>query len=310
MKYCKLRFCAKSAFSNLFTADQVWGQMVWAISALEGEAAATKFVEDFDEVPPFVLSAMMPEGFLPRVVLPPMQSKEKMNAVEERKARERVKSNKKRKWIPINTLLEVQDNIALLSQKEIPGKKDQEVIQPVNEVHVSLDRTTNTPFEDGGLYNQQYYISTKPLIVYVRLDRDETEWSAWLKKICKYLEAVGIGGDRTVGKGSFSISVEELDESEQKLFDYKGGNAWISLSRCAGRNLKPLYYTISLYAGITGGSLTEAKTYNKYPVLYYEPGSLFDAGGGTGSLLHHVQEDPRICSYGYLFPLPVRSIGE
>jgi hypothetical protein len=37
MKYIKLNLKSKSGFSNLFTADQIWGQMVWAISDLESD---------------------------------------------------------------------------------------------------------------------------------------------------------------------------------------------------------------------------------------------------------------------------------
>jgi CRISPR type III-A-associated RAMP protein Csm4 len=300
MKYIKINLNTKSGFSNLLAADQIWGQMVWGISDLEGKDEATKFVDSFEDTPPFILSSMMPLGYFPKIMLPTLNKNkdEKLSKSEEANNRRLAKSNKKMDWIPVDLLLKNQKEISNLSLVEIKNKPK---ITRVNDVRSSIDRETGIPFKEGGLFNQPFLFSENSFVIYVKILKEDDKYEKLINKLVDYFKAVGLGGDRNVGKGNFDMTISNLDKKEQQLFDYEAGNLYTTLSRCSGSDLEPLNYQINVYSGITGGSLTENKTFNKYPVVYFEPGSTF--AKGQGSLIHNVHIDSKICSYGYAFPL-------
>lgn len=302
MKYLKLKLRTKSGFSNLFTADQIWGQMVFAISDLKGFEEASKFVENFDSNPPFLISNMYPEGYLPRAVLPPIKTNSSISSSfdEEKKNRELAKKNKKKTFVPIKTFLQCQDDISKLKFANFESSPN---IRVINEVRSSISRKTGFPHtqEGGGVFNQTFYYSQDVFNIYIKLIDTSDEGIKLLEEIILYLNMVGIGGDRSIGKGAFNITLSEVNEDEKILFSYDKGNAYMSLSRCSGKDLNPLYYQIQYYFGMVGAKLDEKRTLNKYPVIYFEPGSLFLSG--KGELLHNVHTDSRICSYGYSFPI-------
>lgn len=305
MKNLKLNLKCKSGFSNLFTADQIWGQMVCAIGEMKGDDEASKFVEEFKANPPFLISNMLPEGFLPRPVLPPFKrdNNEKISVKEEQEFRLLAKSNKKKNWIPIDVFIKNQKNINQLKLAKI-GDNQPEIIK-INEVRSSIDRHTGAPFERGGVFNQTFLFSDNNFVIYLQMLREEEKWSNILDEIVDYFNIVGLGGDRNVGKGNFNILIEELDSIEKKLFEYREGDFYMTLSRCSGEDLNPLYYQMKYYFGIVGSNISDKKTFNKYPVVYFEPGSIFKKG--NGSILENVHTDSRICSYGYSFPLYLSS---
>lgn len=299
MKNLKLKLKTKSGFSNLFTADQVWGQMVFAISDLKGEKEASKFVESFDKNPPFLISNMMPENFFPRVILPPFKKdiNDNKTVQDEKKNRALAKKSKKNSWVPLEIFLKHQKNINELKLEVIEKKPE---LLKINEVRSSIDRKKGIPFEStGGVFNQNFIYSNSSFVIYIRL-LDES-FNSTLYEIVSYLNLVGLGGDRSVGKGNFDIKVEALNEIEENIFSYNQGNAYMSLSRCSGENLIPLYYNIDYYFGIVGSNFDDKKSYNKYPIIYFEPGSIFSKGDGM--IIHNVHINPKICSYGYSFPI-------
>ena len=301
MKYIKLNLKSKSGFSNLFTADQIWGQMVWAISDLESDIEATNFVELFINDPPFLISNMFPQDYLPRVVLPPVKigKDKKVPFQEERENRRKAKTNKKKNWIPIEVFMKYQNDIDQLKIAQIDNNNIK--IKEINEIRSSINRVTGIPFKDGGLFNQTFLYSDNSFVIYLKILKDEEIWIKKINNIITYFNLVGLGGDRNIGKGNFEIKINDLNDIEYQIFNFKEGNVYTSLSRCSGQDLEPLYYKLDYYSGIIGGNLDESKAYNKYPILYFEPGSIFVKG--KGSILKDVHTNNKICSYGYSFPL-------
>lgn len=299
MKYLKLKLKTKSGFSNLFTADQIWGQMVCAISALKGPTEVSKFIDQFDKNPPFLISNMFPEGYLPRIILPPFKrnQNEKISLQDEKKNRALAKKNKKRTYIPIEVFLKYQKDIDKLKLAIIDKSPE---IYSLNEVRSSIDRMSGRPIE-GGVFNQTFLYSAHPFVIYLKIINDSPGTICTIKDIVSYLNLVGLGGDRNVGKGNFEILLEELNENENKLFSFKDSDLYMTISRCSGKDLEPMYYQMNYYFGIVGSSIGERKTFNKYPVVYFEPGSVFK--NGNGCILHNVHTDSKICSYGYSFPI-------
>lgn len=295
MGYVKLRFQPLSRFSELFTADQLWGQMVWAVSDLHGEEAATTFVDAFKEKPPFLISAMMLDGYLPT----PCLTHASVSSSEHQKIE---KHNKKCAWVSLTDFSLLQQGTNVFFTKEFPLDV-QEKIREVTEVHVSINRKTFTA-EDGGLYNQQVMDSHIPLCAYVRYLDDENLWQEKIGEVVAYWNKIGLGGDKNVGKGQFLIDQLSLTEQEKSIFAFSQGNCFMTLSKTFGNDLVPLFYQVEVYEGIVGGGWGEnGRYYRKKPILQFLPGSLFKSG--VGSLAQKMSIEPRICTYGYAMPVPI-----
>lgn len=300
MKFAKIVFKPLSPFSRLFTADQLWGQMVWAINELEGEDKASAFVKEFIDNPPFLISAMIPSGYLPRPVLPPIVSKNCLSEDEERKNREKAKKNKTNHWIPLDIFSLIQDDYSKISSIEIEKQPN---FNEFKETHASINRQTLSAL-DGGLYNVSYLDTKEDLVVYLRFIDDVETSLPLIKRVISHWEKVNIGGDRAVGRGVFKISIEKLSTLEESIFN-KDYVSFMTLSRCFGNDLIPNYYNLSVYSGIVGNGNTNGNLYfNKQPIIGFEQGSIFSSG--RGCLGQNVNTDDRVCSYGYAFPIPFR----
>ena len=300
MEYVKICMHPRSPFSNLFTADQIWGQMVWAVSAMQGEKEAETFVDEFSDAPPFLVSMMLPKGVLPIPMVKPV--KPEGNDELDAQARKLLKHNKKCKWLTFEQFKAFQTDPKLLSKIEL---QDSFSFSSITETHVAINRLTNAPLK-GQLYNANYFSSKgSEFVIYLSFLRDEESWKNRIIEIVSYLSRIGLGGDKAVGRGIFEMELKELTKEEQEVFSVHS-NRFMTLSRCSGSNLVAMEYRVSLYTGIVGGSLSgnEGKgLFNKYPVLFFEPGSVFTSG--TGCLLSDVHPDTRIKTYGYAFPVPL-----
>ncbi|MGB4407802.1 MAG: RAMP superfamily CRISPR-associated protein [Sphaerochaeta sp.] len=306
MDYYKIQMKAKSPFSELFTADQIWGQIVWAISDMKGTQRADSFVKEFLDSPPFLLSMMMPEGLLPIPILPPvLRDVSEGDNKAESEARKRTKKNKKCKWLTLEQFLQLQSNSSCFAEMDL-DLRFQHIPGQTQETKVSIDRFTNSQI-DGSLHSLTYEFSDCPFVIYLAIDPERPDILEELGPILDFLSKVGIGGDRSVGRGIFDMKMVQVSDTEQSLFSFDQVNTFMTLSRCFGRDLVPLSYRVSAYSGIVGRSLEgrgNVQLFNKKPILGYDEGSVFSAG--RGGLATGIHPDPRVCSYGYAFPIPIR----
>lgn len=298
MKYIKLNLTTRSGFSNLLTADQIWGQMVWAISDLKSPDDASQFVREFINNPPFLISSMLPQNYLPKIILPPIKRDEtNISEDEEVENRRIAKSNKKKSWIPIDVFSKYQKNISKIKLATFTA---QPVIKSVNEIRTSIDRETWVA-NKGGLFNQNYLYSEEVFVIYLKILNEDEKWIKTIKDIVNYFNVFGLGGDKNVGKGNFNILINDLSKVELQIFNYSNGDFYTTLSKCSGKDLVPLYYQLDYYFGITGRSMDNNKSFNKFPALYYNLGSIFSKG--SGQILENVHANSKVCSYGYSFPI-------
>lgn len=301
MEYSKILMQAKSPFSGLFTADQMWGQFVWAIAHSEGADRAEEFVTEFLEKPPFLVSAMMPEGYFPIPMLPPKRTTDVKFDPE---ARKRTKRNKKLHWLSFSDFAKVQRDYRYLSTADLDISGSPEITE-ISETKVSIDRLTNSQV-DGSLHTLSYLYARNPFVVYLAFPDGEKGQKERIEKILSFLSLDGLGGDRSVGRGVFSLDFCPVSKEEQALFSFDRGNAFMTLSRCFGKDLHPLYYSVTAYAGIVGGhpeGNMQTGMFNKKPIIGYEPGSVF--ASGSGCVVRDIHPDKRIASYGFAFPVPL-----
>jgi len=300
MKIVKLVFSPRSPFSRLMTADQLWGQMVWAVSDLDGEESAGRLVSEFKSTPPFLVSAMMPNGFMYRPCLPPVTPDCSVPHDVQREERQKAKSNKSMKWLSVENFAELQKNPVCINSISFEASPE---LHDRRETHVGISRLDLSAI-DGQLFNVSYKSSESELVCYIKLLRDEERYLKLVERTIALWEKVNLGGDRNVGRGVFRIRLDELDASEKAVFDRKA-SGFMTLCRCSGDDLVPLRYTLSVYAGIVGCGINSGNNqtyYNKKPVVGFEPGSVFSSG--MGSLVCNVNTDDRVCTYSYAFPIP------
>lgn len=276
-----------TSFSDLFTSDQLWGQMIWAISDLYGEEAATEAVAKFKENPPFLISSVMLDDYLPKpLYVDSLPAKDP----------EIQKHNKKVKWLNYDEFKLLQKDCAAFSSKKLMLKSG--LIKETNEIHVSINRETFTSLEEGGLYNARYLYSDNPICFYISYEALSEKWSRYLNEILKYWEMTGLGGDKNVGHGQFKVSLLDITPVEKEIFEYRDSDFFISLSESFGQDIVPVNYSIDVYSGITGRAI-EGK-YRKSPILRYKTGSLFLEGKGQIAENTGVHSS---CSYGLCFPI-------
>ena len=301
MEYYKIILEPQSPFSQLFTADQVWGQIIWAINYLYGEEEATNLVSLFEYDPPFLVSSMIPYGYLPNPILPPNRQNCVGKNEKEVEARKKAKKIKKQEWLSLKRFSEVQNDINSIYNDE-PELFSVD-LNKITEIHATIDRLQNKTLQNG-LYNSQYITSNSKFVIYLCLKRDFKFWMDKFIEILEYLEKTHLGGDRNIGRGYFKIKLKELNELETKIFECKNCNKVMTISRCFGSNIKPFSYRVSVYAGITGNNgNSNFSALNKKPIIYLENGSILDEG--IGNIAHPVSRNSKICSYGYVFPIPI-----
>lgn len=296
MKYQKLVIRFTSPFTSLPSANQLFGQLVWAVSGLYGEAKASSLVEQWKENPPFFLSEAVPEGYLPVPVLPIRE-----RATQDSATRAKAKQNKKRAWIALSDFRVLQRDTSKFT--EIVFQKGPS-LQEISETHVQIDRLTGRA-SDGQLYTARYLSTPTPVIAYVRWNTESEALASLLQDVCAYWSQVGLGGDRNVGRGSCSVSLEALSETEMSLLSYKDteDGPFMTLSRCSGEDLldHAIAYRMDAYSGITGPR--NDGLFNKKPVIGFLAGSTFTSG--KGCIVTDIHPDKNVCMYAYAFPLHV-----
>lgn len=289
----KIRLTPKTGFSDVFSADQLFGQFIWAISDLHGEQVASDLLAKLIEKPGLLFSACMPEGFFPFANY--------LNGFADGGS-ELGKHNKKCKWIRIEDFSVFQKEPFKFGTTLLDLVGNQVIISS-SEAHVSIDRNTLSSKEKG-LYNKQYLYSDLPLCFYLSIDDDQIGfWSSYIMDVCDYWSHVGLGGDKNTGHGQFEVELLDPNAIENEVFLFDKGDAFISLSCCFGLDLNPVNYLVDVYSGIMGRGKTGSTRYRKMPIVRFLEGSLFLSG--VGEIKQGTGCSNDICSYGYAFPVRV-----
>lgn len=303
----RIKFKPGSPSGSDITSDLLFGHLIWAYYYMKGDAEVAELIERFIEDPPFLLSSGFPDGYLPSPVIPPQRWKDisEKTKVELKKSREEDKLRKKLKWLSCNDWTTVQGNMEGLYKLPLA-----ESLPEYGQIAITrnmINRDTNR-VQDGNLFTETYLTSTFQQTVYIFV-RDAQFDRSWFVPLLEYLECNGIGRDRSVGKGRFSITIYDLDDVERKLFEYRG-KSFISLSPTGGGKLDPLAYNLITKYGRVGDRFSQLgingkKIINKNPIVLYNQGASFKDTGETiyGRIIGDIHPDSRIVHYAYAFPL-------
>ncbi|MCX7679131.1 MAG: type III-A CRISPR-associated RAMP protein Csm4 [Spirochaetes bacterium] len=304
MKQYKFVLKPRSFFSTIFASDTIFGTVCWYVRYLAGEDALVSMLRDFESDPPFLISSLIPRGFLPRPLLP-FSLKEKSEDID------KSKKLKKIKWIPIELFSTYQNNYNSdkIAEKEDLFRKEEEIAAKLQAVEVtrnSISRETGTVIE--GILFSDTYLCARDIEFNIYITEYSDKYSSIFHRAFALACELGLGREASIGKGRFEIKQEELNEIEKKIFAAKGSH-FVSLSLCAGKNLEPLSYATFTRYGKLGGEFSQkgidgTLLYNKKPIVFYKEGSTFRANNRVnGALLKNVHVDSRIVQYAYAYPL-------
>ncbi len=311
METKKIIFISKSLYGTPLHSDTLFGHICWAVRYKKGESVLKEMLNKFNSGnPPFLISSAFPENYIFRPLIPMSEivyDKNKPKTAKEKKNMESLKKNKKLEYVLISDIIKFQkdyksNNIFTdISDEALSDIKIQEYPVTRN----MINRNTLT-VEEGHLWTDSYYFcnSEKPLNAYLKVMDDKYN-DDFFKEVFEYLSQVGIGKDKSVGKGKFDISLHNLNEDENKLLNYRGTH-FVSLSHCAGSNLTPLSYNVFIKYGKVSEDFSSKGLYYKKPIAFYKHGAVFKFDNTIniyGTMVKGIHTNNDIVQYGYSFPL-------
>lgn len=286
-------------------SDTLWGHIAWSIALSDGEEALQKFIESYEESPPFLCSHAFPEGYLPKPILRGVMPEVEAGLI---------KKLQKVSYIPAAFLAKPygwQLLIDAVKNNTFPSIS----VQPENRIRNSINRETST-VQNGLLWAERGYIWTQKEsdaeVERSRISRFTvyclSEWSG--EEIQKILSAAlvsGYGGKAGIGYGYVRVI------SVQPFTVLETGNRMMMLGSVAGKpsEIPGLLSSITVRRGKLGSLMAqEIKNPFKKPIVFFEAGSTCDMlkKDFAGTLIRNIHTDKRIVSMGLAPMMPFTEI--
>ncbi len=290
----------KSGLKSTLPSDTLWGNLCWAIKYLYGDEELREFLNSYvngnpqlivSSTFPFLKKSVETIYFFPRPILPLRPFDEIQVNIESKSLSDKLKDMAQRKDHK-NILLIEQS----LFEKIINGEADYEdecFKQTVNYPAIisnSIIRNTINRLQGGTLEingTGQLFTEDEYYIQYNAPDTKGTETGLYflvvdhtqgkLQAALRLLSHIGIGGNRSIGKGVFEFRITDL-----QIRQPPNANALLNLSLYLPENnelkkylSKPflLNYQLEQRTGYYG-HLVRGK-YKKKAVTYFKEGSVF-----------------------------------
>ncbi len=309
MEIIKIRFKPRGLFGTNLSSDTLFGHICWSIKYIYGEDELLDMLYKFNNGKPwFLLSSGFPDGFLPKPVLPTRELKYEPNKPkkEVNEARKKMKDSKKNDLALFSDISNNQKSFNPSIQYSYNKEKFEKI--KINNFEItrnSINRETFTVLE-GYLFTDNYYWTNTGIDFISYLGVIDNKYDKkYYEKIFDYLSRTGIGKDKSIGKGLFDITIEDISEEEKNLFSYKS-DYFISLSHSAGADLNPLSYHLFIKYGKVGEEFATSGQFYKKPIVFYKNGALFKGQSGDdiyGGMVKNIHTNKDIVQYGYCFPL-------
>ncbi|HOM11239.1 MAG TPA: type III-A CRISPR-associated RAMP protein Csm4 [Spirochaetota bacterium] len=304
-----------SHFEMVYKADTIFGALCWAVRYIYGEQKLVDMLEQFKQLPPFLLSSMMPMGYLYKPLLHPEKIDDTVNQhngtkQSKKQLKQKIEQEKRKKRItiiPLTLFQKYQKNFKDIYQDpELLKTSLFEAGLGSHEITRNAIDRISMHAREGVLFTELYMYSQKPLVFYIKV-LDSSYSKEWFEKVVELIGKNGLGKDCSVGKGIFAMSFDNLTKEEESIFTYTS-NTFCTLSVCAGSNCNPLMYTTFTRYGKLGGAYSQngidgKLLFCKKPVVFYGEGSVFNGNGIAGSIISNIHSNSSIVQYGYAFPV-------
>ncbi|GIX41994.1 MAG: hypothetical protein KatS3mg129_1727 [Leptospiraceae bacterium] len=309
IKAYKIRYLS---FHTEIKSYTIFGAFCWAYRFLYGNNQLIEFLETFSKNPKFLISSPFPllkdKPLFPKPLLK-LETEENLSIIDKLKR----KPYKKASFITINVLKDIIDgNIKtqndlmktynvkgsiIYKSEEFQNKEEillkyHNIIQTHNLINRYNNITENLYFENGRFTPQEHYF----LVQFCDL-----EFQSKFEEALKFIEDLGIGGNKNIGWGKIEIEPLNLDIS---FLQNHQSNFFITLSPIIpDKNLvaNKSYYNLRTFQSYTEGTFSDGILKNK--IIYLEEGSLIYKENSYAGILKKMKN---IYQYGLEFPIYLR----
>lgn len=299
----RARICPTGAFTTKLTSDTLFGAFCWSYRYRKGEEALEKLlgkVRCGEEI--VVFSNAFPEGTLPMPtglgdtlvdLEAPETKKERKLAYQKRKVLKDAKYVRRECFNQVLRKEEVDFNTMLVGDGLVEAAEVHNIIN--REKGVVDDR-----FQGSVLFPKK----DLKYDVYILSDMDEED----LKSTVNMMFMLGIGGEKSNGKGGFEL---EDWQKESSLLECEDCNAFMALSNFVPAPTDPLdgVYKAAVKCGKLDREYTALESYLKKPVLLLQAGAVFKTDTIKpyyGKCLDDIAVNPGIVINAYTIALPVK----
>ncbi|MEL6699909.1 MAG: RAMP superfamily CRISPR-associated protein [Bacteroidota bacterium] len=234
----------QSTFRAAYRSDTLWGLLCWGIRIVYGKDRLEEYLDScLQNKPEFIISSAFPfeqkngekTCFFPRPVLPPFQQEKTSGNSSKKDEAFSIKDRKKLKKV---SLLPQDFFLRLLRgevsgqqlRNEIIGIKDQYAVPQLGKIHVThntIDRRLGGTFKPEGkagllFHTEDRYVlpdhesdndGNDPMEVsaglFFLLSYDQKAEYNFLNPVFALFSDIGMGGDRSIGKGFFDFESQE-----------------------------------------------------------------------------------------------------
>jgi len=303
-----IRIIPKTNLSTYLRSDTLWGNLVYAYKLLYGEIALENLLESYlNNKIPFVVSSIFPfeiikNGsdqivyYFPKPLLGgesiKAESPEDMTIMKDFKSIKFIEQRIFEEYLNGNLNdKSLFDRFKLYRIEENKKKEEQDEniikynkfrylkdIKSTYNLHNSIDRMSGTTLESEGrgqIYWEDEFVLGDGMGLFFLAEVSELNV---FESLLRLLSHIGIGGNRSIGKGSFDFQIEDFSFNSPSI-----NNGYISLSLyhprkeeleiLASENTN-LFYDISTRIGFVGKDFNSVAQ-EKNPVNCFIEGSTF-----------------------------------
>jgi CRISPR-associated protein Csm4 len=314
---------------NLPRSDTLFGAICWGVWLLYGEDDLNKFLDSYKEQNPVVLlSSSFPFSKIEQQIthffpkphqkpLPPINdiklyklSKKfnKVKYIDDQLFQDIINNgyDDQQLWERLlkNELYLSEDN-KILSKRKLKSFPIKIAVVPGN----AIDRLSNGTIEGKLYHTSECFIEYESGIFVLLKVTDE-----WLKKILavfRYYADKGLGGDTSVGKGSYKLAVKENFPFQEN----PDGKRWLTLSlyfpeptewQLIQQKLDETWYSLTLRKGKIESNYSPTTNVWKKSLLMLEEGSVFPVIDnktyyGMLPVVKEIENQYKVYQYGLAF---------
>jgi len=333
MNVKKLEILIKSPFITPLHSDTLFGHIAWAMRYLKGEEYLEKFLNDFKEHPPLIISNAFPKDYLPKPITEAIKENqlwELFNILDIGNDKKKkieylsvLKKLNKEKYMKIAEFEKLKSSYSAFEYYKLIKERIKDMMSGDTKkfnntntekkeivAHNVINRFSNTS-ENFFQQTETFYHEDYQMDIYVKFREDlEKEFIDCMN----FIAINGFGKDASTGKGHFSIE----GFNECKFDDGEDYNAVMSLSNFIPFENDPLdgFYNIMTKFGKLGGEYAQYPIDNgdkvipwKKPLLMLTEGSIFKYNDKKidylGRMIENVHFNPKIRHYAYALVIPI-----
>ena len=308
----------QSTFRDTYRSDTLWGLLCWGIRIVYGKDRLEEYLDSCQQnKPEFIISSTFPfeqkDGektcFFPRPILPPFQQEKDSENSSKKDEAFSIKDRKKLKKVnllPQDFFLRLLRGEVFGQQlrSELLGIQKQHPVPQMGRVHVThntIDRQlgggTFKPEGKAGLlfHTEDRFVlpddksvdengdskKVRAGLFFLLSYHQEADYN-FLEPVFTLLADIGMGGDRSIGKGFFNFETQTLPDTYLKGHPKANGHVLLSLcyplkweAQSLDQNASDLLnYQLTVRQGKVG-MIAYHRGIAKKPLLMFEEGSVF-----------------------------------